>query len=133
MVARVAPEEEKYLTEIERLLKKKVDVRTLDGFDRAAQGASAVSTPREPREPRAVREPRAPRAVREPREQQQEEPRVARERTATPAPSRRDQEREEAYARNPDQPLPVRQHPARAAKAQPVPALLMKRKAPEPA
>jgi ATP-dependent RNA helicase RhlE len=62
----------------------------------------------------------------------------------TPAPvarSPREQEREDAYARNPDQPLPARTdahakatatHGHGAHKARPVPALLMKRKAPEP-
>jgi ATP-dependent RNA helicase RhlE len=129
----VAPEEEKYLSEIERLLKKKVDVRAFDGFDATAPARTREE--RAPRAPREVREPRAPREVREPREPREvREPRVARETREGPAagPSRRQQEREEAYARNPDQPLPVRPHAVRhAAKPKPVPALLMKRKAPE--
>jgi len=139
----VAPEEEKYLTEIERLLKRKLAVNSPDGFDASRSSAPASSRTREQREPRAVRPQREPREQRDPvqqreaREQrdpvEQREPRVARERSAPAAPSRRDQEREEAYARNPDQPLPARAHPVRAGKPQPVPALLMKRKASEPA
>jgi len=61
-------------------------------------------------------------------------------------PRRREEEREEAYARNPDQPMPVRTTPSQpdatpalmhgrqshsTSKARPVPALLMKRKAPQ--
>ena len=43
-VSFVAPEEDKYLTEIERLLKKKIDVVRLDGFDPAAAAARAPLT-----------------------------------------------------------------------------------------
>src|SRR5690349_632617 len=113
----VAPDEEKYLHEIERLLKKKIDVRKLDGFDPDAP-APRKSETRE-HKPRAA---------------DKHEPR-----------SRRDQDREEAYARNPDQPLPARSAPThakpvlvhghhedRGTKARPVPALLMKRKTPQP-
>jgi ATP-dependent RNA helicase RhlE len=120
----VAPEEEKYLSDIERLLKKKVEVRTFEGFDAAApkvREPREARAPREAREPHATREPRAPREPREPREHQ------------AAAPSRRQQEREEAYARNPDQPLPAHAHAPRAAKPRPVPALLMKRKVTQPA
>lgn len=77
------------------------------------------------------------------------ERRVARHEPRSDTPrSAREQEREEAYARNPDQPLPQARahakgdapsalvhhaagHGHRAHKARPVPALLMKRKAPE--
>jgi len=130
----VAPEEEKYLAEIERLLKKKLAVRSFDGVERApsAPKEREVRAPRERREPRERSEPREPSEAVAPREPS--EARVPRERAPGPAaPSRREQEREEAYARNPDQPLPARGHPARGGKPQPVPALLMKRKAPQPA
>jgi ATP-dependent RNA helicase RhlE len=111
----VSHEEEKYLAEIERLLKKKIEVRAFDGVESPAPKARET---REPRTPRETREPRAPRETRETREHH----------PATP--SRRQQEREDAYARTPDQPLPVRPHAVRhAAKPKPVPALLMKRKA----
>ncbi|MFO1313802.1 MAG: DEAD/DEAH box helicase [Burkholderiales bacterium] len=128
----VAPEEEKYLAEIERLLKKKIDVRTADGLRAAA--SSAPREPRPAREPRAPRAPRAASEVREPRATDEvREPRVPREHVAASGPSRREQEREEAYARNPDQPLPVRSSAPRDAPPKQVPVLLMKRKAPEPA
>jgi ATP-dependent RNA helicase RhlE len=50
----VAPEEEKYLAEIERLLKKKLAVRTFDGLERV----SSAPKEREARPPRERREPR---------------------------------------------------------------------------
>ena len=125
----VSPEEEKYLSEIERLLKRKLEVRALPGFDPAAAPARKA-------EARPSREARPPARER------------AAERVADRAPPRRrEEEREEAYARNPDQPMPVRA-PASASdatpalmhsrqshstvKARPVPALLMKRKTPQP-
>ncbi|MBK9115156.1 MAG: DEAD/DEAH box helicase [Betaproteobacteria bacterium] len=153
-VSFVAPEEEKYLADIERLLRKKVDVVRLEGFDPTAAAARAPLT-----RARAARAPRA--ADREsPRVADRESPRMVereaprRERPAaasrpTPARSAREQEREDAYALNPDQPLPARPAAASAdaasalehghrgrgqhgGKARPIPALLMKRKAPEP-
>ncbi|MCC7218652.1 MAG: DEAD/DEAH box helicase [Burkholderiales bacterium] len=153
-VSFVAPEEEKYLADIERLLRKKVDVVRLEGFDPTAAAARAPLT-----RARAARAPRA--AGREsPRVADRESPRMVereaprRERPAaashpTPARSAREQEREDAYALNPDQPLSARPAAASAdatsalehghrgrgqhgGKARPIPALLMKRKAPEP-
>ncbi|MFO1317226.1 MAG: DEAD/DEAH box helicase [Burkholderiales bacterium] len=143
----VAPEEEKYLADIERMLKKKIDVERLDGFDAAAAAARAPLT-----RARAARAPRA--ADREaPRAAEREAPRrerpAATRTAAAPARSAREQEREDAYARNPDQPLPARPagaegdaksalvhghrgHGHHAGKARPIPALLMKRKTPEP-
>ena len=141
----VAPEEEKYLADIEHLLKKKITIQTLAGFD---PSSASVRTP----SPRSrtthaatrctrVRAARIARAANAPR---------CRARRAPAAESRstREREREEAYARNPDQPPVVRataeqdaqvrararpwRPGARAGKARPVPALLMKRKAPEP-
>ncbi len=154
-ISLVAPEEERYLADIERLLKKKIEVATADGFD--------PSTIRPERRERAPREKPAPReaakgksAERAPRPRG---PKPApgsadgvarhRERTigsATPrATSLREthrEERERAYARNPDQPLPARPAPAAGAAhpharrtfghGRPVPALLMKRKSTEP-
>jgi ATP-dependent RNA helicase RhlE len=145
----VAPEEEKYLTEIERLLKLKVTVSTIDGFDPAAAAARSPSPrSRATHAPRG--EGRAPRAeVRAPRAEAAEAPALPpREHAApraAPVRSAREQEREDAYARNPDQPLPPRKdegvastahghrgHAPRDGKSRPIPALLMKRKAPEP-
>ncbi|HTP98273.1 MAG TPA: DEAD/DEAH box helicase [Casimicrobiaceae bacterium] len=141
-ISLVAPEEEKYLSEIERLLKKKIEVRSEEGFDPVA-ASERKSAPRE----RAPRE-RAPRE-RAPRERAPKAPAGERPAERAPSRSRREQEREDAYARNPDQPLPVQPASShghakaalvhghghghhRAGKARPVPALLMKRKAPEP-
>src|SRR2546427_2980228 len=53
----VAPEEEKYLTEIEKLLRKKIEIASAEGFDLAA-----VRTERPPRGEKAVsREAKVPR------------------------------------------------------------------------
>jgi ATP-dependent RNA helicase RhlE len=113
----VAPEEEKYLAEIERLLRKKVAIVVAEDFDpSAAQGerATRAHKPRSP-ETRPARERAHPR-----------EDRLA--------------ERERAYARNPDQPIAPRgingasratASPHQHAK-RPIPALLMKRPTREP-
>ncbi len=138
----VAPDEERLLDDIEKLLKKTIVISSAPGFDahaaataRPSRSSSAERAPREraPRE-RAPRE-RAPRA--EPRKQ---------EPVGTPAPeaphdvppqlSRRE-ERERAYALNPDQPVTPSSASARladrpGARRQPVPALLMKRRVAEP-
>jgi ATP-dependent RNA helicase RhlE len=102
-ISLVAPDEEKYLADIERLLKKKISVRTMEGFDPAPRSSHTKAE-------KPARSSHAPSG------------RTHRE------------ERPDAYARNPDQPLPVRPstHAHRAHKARPVPALLMKRKTHEP-
>ncbi len=150
-ISLVAAEEERYLADIERMLKKKITVAVIDfDFD-----AAAAAHPRESREPRGargsrearapradgVRAARAPRADRAPRAERtlRESPvdRVPRESRAE-----RERAREEAYAKNPDQPLPKRAATTATdsaltqgaphartphAKSRPVPALLMKR------
>ena len=142
-ISLVAPEEERYLADIERLLKKKVEIATAD-FD-----ASAVRPERRERAPRVKpgeRPARAPRETARPKTGGAAE-RSLRPRTG-PAPSAggpsygdtRREERERAYALNPDQPAPARAtatapspHPRRPfGHGKPVPALLMKRKATEP-
>ena len=155
----VAPEEEKYLAEIERMLKMKIDVSPLEGFDPSAASARTPSPRSRSTHAHAPRaEPRAPRAETSaprveapvPRAEAKEAPRRERAMSREAPPrSARELEREEAYARNPDQPLPassetgygqsksalVRGQGAngdRAGNAKPIPALLMKRKAPEP-
>ena len=75
----VAPEEEKYLAEIERLLKKKIAVRTLDGFD----PAPPASAPRH-RIARRARKTRAA-ACRRKRRAQKREPRRPRTRASAAA------------------------------------------------
>jgi ATP-dependent RNA helicase RhlE len=138
----VAPEEEKYLAEIEKLLRKKVAIVVADGFDPSAVRSerpvrSSPEKPthsaREAREPRTPREPRPPRPHDKPRER-------------APSADQRQAERELAYARNPDQPatrigngasanpsaLMHRQSQHGQATKRPVPALLMKRRAREP-
>jgi ATP-dependent RNA helicase RhlE len=99
----VAPEEERYLADIERLLKKKIEIVSAAGFDPSAARAERSSRPsratppdRAPRTPRGEHAPRSPRA---PRAEHPAETRV-------PRPPREDPraERERAYALNPDQP-----------------------------
>ncbi len=140
----VDPAEEKHLVEIERMLKKKIEVLSLDGVElvRSERARGEGGAGRRESAPRARRgeasaergaTSRAPSsravaphssAARAPRDDAHDLPR---------APRR--EEREEAYARNPDQPLPLRtddRHPAPGRAARPVPALLMKRPAREP-
>jgi|KBSSwiStaDraftv2_1062776.scaffolds.fasta_scaffold00366_21 ATP-dependent RNA helicase RhlE len=148
-ISLVAPEEEKYLVEIERLLKVKMAIEKFDGFDPVA-AAVRTASPR----PRSSHAPRAegretPRASHAPRAETRAAPR--REPAAprnVPSRNTRELEREEAYARNPDQPMTSATANAGAhsrsalvhghgghghakGKAKPVPALLMKRKSTE--
>jgi ATP-dependent RNA helicase RhlE len=147
----VAPEEEKHLAEIERLLKKKIVIEIADGFD--SDAAVHAVRERAPRTASGTRQGHARRetgangeAVRE---------RTARNRTrhasstngdashaaATNGDARR-AEREAAYAKNPDQPIARHDgaissphphpHIHAARRAKPVPALLQKRRVPEP-
>jgi ATP-dependent RNA helicase RhlE len=123
-----APDEEKLLAEIERLLKRKIAVASmgeLPAAHRSARDAHASRPARPPRESAAAHQPRESAAAHYPR---------------TPHP--------EAVDRNPDQAPRVRGHqpqPAAALmrptvaasghwhrKPKPIPALLMKRRVPEP-
>jgi ATP-dependent RNA helicase RhlE len=126
----VAPEEEKYLVEIEKLLKRKVPVVTAEDFDPSNVRAERVQRPA-----------RASKTVREPRAHKQSHANAA-HRAST---ADRRAEREAAYAKNPDQPLPAHASKARPAlthghahhgsahrSKRPVPALLMKRPARAP-
>ena len=148
----VAPEEEKYLAEIEKLLKKKVSIETMEGFDadvaanrareRTSRGASATPRSRDT-EARGSRSSRASStasdARRERRANGDARGHDARGETVSYGDARR-AEREAAYAKNPDQPIvtrPASSHPhahihAAHRRAKPVPALLQKRKTPEP-
>ncbi len=146
----VDPAEEKHLVEIEKMLKNKITIATVDDFDMAR----AERAPREFGDaPRGAR-PRAEPARRTssggdthaPRRAHAEAP--VRRREADDAPRRpRPEEREEAYARNPDQPIasvPVATPAGRGglhapgqagrpgAATRPLPALLMKRPVQEP-
>jgi len=155
----VAPEEEKYLADIERLLKKTVAIVSAEGFDpssvrpeRAPRTARSTSAERPPRAARAEHAERAPRA-------RSGEHRIPRPLGADagedhgPRPPREDPriERERAYALNPDQPPVAAKTPAAPTSdgaaltapsgpakrrgfgyGRPVPALLMKRRATEP-
>jgi ATP-dependent RNA helicase RhlE len=157
-ISLVAPEEEKHLAEIEKLLKKKIVVSIPEGFDAAAAAsarpargeASAAGTRRrhEPGAQGSTRERSGDgEARREPRARSSEtarpeprEPRVPRGEAPSHGDARR-AEREAAYAKNPDQPIVKRPdaspgtgphaHIHAARKARPVPALLQKRPAPE--
>ncbi len=153
-ISLVAPDEERYLADIERLLKKKVEVVTADGFD----PTTARAEPAE-HKPRARRGERSDHPARAPRE-----PHRTRVAPAAPTPvkgstegarsngpnygDQRREERERAYALNPDQPpmapagvhavdsaiTPSPTHSSRKAfgHGKPVPALLMKRRVTEP-
>jgi len=158
----VAPDEERYLVDIERLLKKTVEIRTAEGFDltsgrsdRSSRPTRAAAPERSARPAQGERAPRAPRAhasdhaPRPPRGEASEHRAASGEQRA-PRPPREDPriERERAYERNPDQPVPAaRATPAASDSAlapssgsstrrgfghgRPVPALLRKR-TPEP-
>ena len=149
----VAPEEDKYLIEIEKMLKKKIDVLEVDGFDPAAAAARTPLRERSERPRRATsrdgsaakRETTAPARASVPREATESTDavtapvRASAPRTAPEGRSQREIERELAYARNPDQPLPARTaeeqgsaHARQAAKRKAIPALLMKRPTREP-
>ena len=166
----VAPEEERYLADIEKLLKKVVAIVAAEGFDvttgrtdrsergaRPARGERSGGAGRPERTERASRPPRessharqveavaASRAETTP--EIHAETRIERERPPGHGDSRRE-ERERAYALNPDQPLAARTETSPAAKgalttrgsstatshgkSRPVPALLMKRRTHEP-
>jgi ATP-dependent RNA helicase RhlE len=162
----VAPDEERYLADIERLLKKGIEIRTAEGFDplstrarsdRQGRSKRPLETERLGRAPRgehAERPPRAPRGENLPRSPHGgHAPRAPRGQSAEQRPPREPRvdpriEREEAYARNPDQPLPAKRPAHTTAKSalgpspnaptrrgfghgRPVPALLKKR-TPEP-
>jgi len=159
----VAPEEEKYLSEIEKLLKKKVTLLAVDGFDvsaareRTAGSTSHARPGRERaahgdgrRDSAAGSEPRRERAGSSRRDSSSGETTerttggTTRREHASTGDTRR-AEREAAYAKNPDQPLQKRAlsatgetiahphaHIHAARRSRPVPALLQKRKLPEP-
>ena len=143
----VAPDEQKYLSEIEKMLKKSIEVLTLDGFDPAA--ASARVPMRERASERPVRGARreTPRAVAPTRSElpaRADTPVESVRRERPPAQrNERERDRDLAYALNPDQPLPhtvgggaaghASSHgQARVIKPKQVPVLLMKRPVREP-
>jgi ATP-dependent RNA helicase RhlE len=155
----VAPDEEKYLVEIERMLKKKVSVESVDGFDPVAAAERAplrernergtARSPRGERRPAARSEPVRP-AVAAPAADPANESRVRDrgEGHVGDGRSARERQRDEVYANNPDQPAISRPaetadaksalmngtgaHRHGAGKSKPIPALLMKRRTPEP-
>jgi ATP-dependent RNA helicase RhlE len=131
-ISLVASEEERYLADIERMLKKKITVAIVTDFD-----IESAATPTH-----ASREPRS--TAREPARRRDSAATHARSERAQPrsaSRSERERAREDAYAKNPDQPLSKRPSVAQPdaaltrgthrhaghAKARPIPALLMKR------
>ena len=152
-ISLVAHEEEKYLVEIERLLKKKIDVEMagdVPAAPRADHSERSTGGRRDHRIERTTGARAAPRNERPaPRSKAEHAPepvtrpaaRVNGRADAASQPaerSRREIEREEAYARNPDQPIVrhhARIHPVlgqHGHKAhRPVAALLKKRPLPE--
>ena len=155
----VAPEEEKYLVEIERMLKKKVSVESVDGFDPVASAERAPARERSERAPRGERRPAArterarpaatvPAAAAEPGEAKVSRVRDRGEGHSDDGRSARERQRDEVYANNPDQPAISRPadsahgksalvngtgaHRQSPGRSKPIPALLMKRRAAEP-
>ncbi len=124
-ISLVDPAEEKYLAEIEKLLKKKVLVHQPEDYSvEKATLAPAERRERGGRGARPERGERAPRAERASRSAPRSEPRA--DPAARTSHADRLREREEAYARNPDQPL-ARTSPPRPGRAPEVPMLLRKR------
>jgi len=149
----VAPEEEKYLAEIEKLLKKKVLIEKAEGFDadavahrtheRPLRGSSATQRSRDTKAT-APSSPRARTTGTDARRQRRANG-DARARDTEPETGSygdaRRAEREAAYAKNPDQPVikpPGSSQPHHAhihaahRRVKPVAALLQKRRAAEP-
>ena len=130
-----SPDEEKLLTEIERMLKRTIPVATADGFVARSETSSAPRETREAREPRGAK--RAPPTA---KAAQHARPHPTHTDSHAPRRGRAD----DADDRNPDQPRIVREadqnrgpsalgtagHPSR--RKHPIPALLMKRSTPEP-
>ena len=153
----VAPDEEKYLVEIERMLKKKVSVESVDGFDRIVAAERAPTSERSVRVPRGERRPTtrsesARSAVAASAGPAADQPNASRVRVRgdghmNDGHSARERQRDEIYANNPDQPI-IRSsesasaksalmhgkgaHRHASGKSKPIPALLMKRRVPEP-
>jgi ATP-dependent RNA helicase RhlE len=135
-IAFVSPDEEKYLVDIEKLLKKPVPLAVAAGFDAAATPLRADRPQQrrdkpEPRAPEVKREPRAPEVKREPRA-----PEVERE--ARPPESARQRrprgEKPQADEQKTSTPEIAQQQspaPVSHAKPRPIAALLMKRRTPE--
>jgi ATP-dependent RNA helicase RhlE len=167
-ISLVAHEEEKYLVDIEKMLKKKVAYEVVEGFDPVAAAAQSPLRERGERPLRGERRPAArsdvaaapaPAAVpdggaetrvRERGQSHREDVhRASRDGARPEGRSERERQRDEAYAKNPDQPVVSRTEDAQgdaksalmhgsgahrhgAGKSRPIPALLMKRRAPEP-
>jgi ATP-dependent RNA helicase RhlE len=110
-ISLVDPAEERHLAEIEKLVKKKVLVHVPEDFSAAKQAASPAPRERRERAPRS----QAPTATSRP------------VRTPMPAPADRQRDREEAYARNPDQPVTRPTLGAPRHRANVVPMLLQRR------
>ncbi len=124
----VDPAEEKHLAEIEKLLKKKVLVHQPEDY--SLEKATLAPTERRERPGRSARgerTERAPRSAR-PSAPAADPVRESRERRREPRVTHADRmrEREEAYARNPDQLLPAVAGTRPAGKAREVPMLLRK-------
>ena len=155
----VAPEEERYLADIERLLKKKVRIAVADGFDASAARSERAPRASKAHAPRAAEPRRGEASSRTRSERPEDSPRAERppREVRAPRPERvpredRREERERAYALNPDQPAVKRTPTVHAGDApsssslagahaprkrdgfghgRPVPALLIKRTAKE--
>ena len=146
-ISLVAPEEEKYLADIERLLKKKIPLATPGDFE--VKGASRERT--STRDGKTSHAPKTPAAGKTGHHGARTSARTAPDAKPHERRPHREHEREAVYAKNPDQPRPARTH-AHASTPHPraalmhtgahgrpslrppkaVPALLIKRKHTEP-
>ena len=103
-ISLVAPDEERYLADIERLLKKKIEMFSADGFDASAARAERLKRSGHAAPDRASHAPRSAHGAKATHAPRAEHPAPGR----SPRSPREDPriERERAYAKNPDQPLP---------------------------
>jgi ATP-dependent RNA helicase RhlE len=150
----VAPEEEKYLAEIERLLKKKVAIQAVDGFDIeaarfvrdvATRGTKAKGAEHGTSRRGHAASPGAPHARPARSTRRDDDSRHDGSQTFAANGEMRRAEREAAYAKNPDQPMvsrapsapsdgahaPPHAHIHAARRVKPVPVLLQKRRTTE--
>ena len=138
-ISLVAPEEERYLADIERLLAKKIAIESPDGFDVGEATSSHRAHTSDGRGKRSHADSRG--AARANHDARRGRAASSAKQGPGTADARR-AEREAAYAKNPDQPIVRRPsidarphahaHIHAARRTKPVPMLLQKRRATEP-
>ena len=137
-ISLVAPEEERYLADIERLLKKKVEIVAASDFDTAADPSRAAraGAAHEARRAACARAARSGKAEGRARRRSAARATAASRRRPRRAPSHGDtrrEERERAYALNPDQPVAGAQRHRRTVAPHRAPAFRPRQAGPRPA